>query len=292
MKGPTRHLVPKEKWIPWDRFGSRHCPQMKRIRSDWDALLQRDKLPERYYHDFIARHAHVFFPMFRDSVQVINKIRLGAELVTDLVTVRDEASHGLSYCLIEIEPPWAAPFTKDGISSARLNRAIQQVLDWKRWLDDHQTEARRLFPSFLHFGGIRTLFKFCIIIGTRKNSRQWLEKRNHLSEALGISIRSFDCLTDGLRALRAGRIFVDEYMGGGVEEDRLPPEVKNALANPFVRAMTDPDWRKFVSGRFDHCHMVGHNAESLLAIRRTNSHEAPFLKRVGKTKASFRNDAK
>lgn len=279
MIRPSRDFVSKEKWVPWDRFADESCPHMKRIRSRWYALLQKDKLHERYYHDFIARHAHTFFPMLGKSIQVISKIRLGAEWVTDLVLVRDEASLGLSYRFIEIEPPWAAPFTKDGVASARLTRAIHQILDWKRWLEEHRSEARKLFPSRLHHVDAKPLFKYRIIIGNRKNSRPWLDKRNHLAETLGIAIRSFDWLTGCLSARTQCRSYADYYHGGGAEEDELDPVVKNALANPFVRAMTDPEWREFVSGRFSDNHMVGHHAARLLQFRRTNSHEALFLRR-------------
>lgn len=241
--------------------------------------MRKDKLHERYYHDFIARHAHVFFPMLWKNIQAVSKIRLGAELVTDFVLVRDEASRGLSYLLIEIEPPWAVPFTKDGVASARLTRAIHQILDWKRWLDEHRSEARKLFPSGLHYTELKAIFEYCIVIGDRENSRPWLDKRNHLAESLGISIRSFGWLSQCLSVRSQCCAFADKYIGGGAEEDRLTPETKNALANPFVRAMSDPEWREFVSGRFDSSHMVGMNAERLLRARRTNSHESRFLRR-------------
>src|ERR1044072_2384952 len=97
----------REKWVPWDRFAAKNCPQMKSIRSRWNALLQKEKLHERYYHDFIARHAHIFFPMLLHSIQVISKIRLGAELGTDLVLVRDAASMGRLYPLVVVATPRA-----------------------------------------------------------------------------------------------------------------------------------------------------------------------------------------
>jgi hypothetical protein len=287
-------LIRREKnrvGVPWDQFGGPGCPQMKSIRSKWNELLRSDKLQERYYHDFIARNAHVFFPMKWSSIQVLSKIRLGAELVTDFVIVRDEGSYGLAYQLIEIERPWDIPFTKDGIASARLTRAIHQILDWKRWIEEHRIEARKLFPSFLHLVECKPLFQYCIIIGTRKNSHSWLDKRNQLSETLGISIRSFDWLTEHLQHRSESHFFHDEYTGGGAEEDQLEPIIRNALANPFVRAMSDPEWREFISGRFNFSHMVGHNAERLLKFRRTNSYEKNFLSRVT-VNASSRSGAK
>lgn len=258
---------------------------MKSIRSKWNALLKKERLHERYFHDFIARHAHMFFPMLGNTLQVVSKIRLGAELVTDLVIVRDEASLGLSYLLIEIEPPWTAPFTKDGVASARLTRAVHQVLDWKRWLEEHRSEARKLFPSFLYPTDEQPLFRYCIVIGTRMNSRPWLRKRNDLAETLGITIRSFDWLTERLLNRIQCRFFADEYHGGGAEEDELSRAMKNALANPFVRAMSDPEWREFISGDFSYNHMVGHHAERLLKFRRTNSHEARFCRQHGLTRS-------
>ena len=125
---------------------------------------------------------------FRDAATVRDaaKVRLGAELVTDFVIVRDVGTYGLSYLLIEIEPSWVAPFTKDGIASRPLNRAIHQILSWQQWLDEHRSEARKLFPSGLHYAVIKPLFEYCIVIGDRENSPPWLDRRNRLAQSLGI----------------------------------------------------------------------------------------------------------
>ena len=90
MKRSVRSERFNARWIPWDKFADKNCPHMKSIRAKWAGLLRKEKLHERYYHDFVARHAHIFFPMFLKNIQVVSKIRLGAELVTDLVLVRDE----------------------------------------------------------------------------------------------------------------------------------------------------------------------------------------------------------
>jgi hypothetical protein len=94
-------------------------------------------------------------------------------------------------------------------------------------------------------------------------------KRNILAQETGISIRSFDYLTDMLRQ-RCGFLWTlaphDEY--------GKPGDVAlNQLANPFARAYSWRAWKQVVERRnFQYSHFVARNAENLLA-RRTYSRE-------------------
>src|SRR6266853_5131417 len=138
------------KYPEWSGLCGRHHDFLAPVINRWKRLLRSDKTREQTLHCFLAKHAQLFLRNGSGFATVISKLRLGAEFVADFVSVYDNWSEGIRYSLIEIELPQTAPFTKDGVASARLSRAIQQVLSWKSWLAEHTTEARRLFPSLFH----------------------------------------------------------------------------------------------------------------------------------------------
>jgi len=251
--------------MPWSEISKMAGTLLKPAQRQWKQLILKKKAPESAYHRFLVEYGRLFFADLGGVIEVVSKLRFGADFVSDFVAIRDVGSYGLTYEIVEIEIPQAHPFTGEGIASARLSRAIQQVLNWRMWLQAHVNEARRIFPSGLYFPGARPVFTFKIIIGTRENSSQWLDRRNALSEALGISIRSFDSLTEQLN-----RSFFFNSILGGAEEDSLPIRTKNALANPFMRALSDSDWRKLVNGRLEHRHFLAHNHTKLLELRKPN----------------------
>lgn len=107
---------------------------------------------EESYHRFIAKHAGFFFCDHERRFVTTSKLRLGADYLIDFAVAEERRSKGLYWELIEIETPYTPPFTRRGVPSAKLTNAIQQILDWKRWLIENRREAERLFPS----NGIRT----------------------------------------------------------------------------------------------------------------------------------------
>src|ERR1041384_7194799 len=124
-------------------------PTFAAIRDRWIAMLGDESLREEAYQQFLTEHAGLFFshPSAGDDQLVSAKVRLGSDFTTDFVVAASVRSLGTNYTLIEIESPHTAPYTAAGTPSARLNTAVQQVLDWRRWIERNREEAKRLFPS-------------------------------------------------------------------------------------------------------------------------------------------------
>lgn len=207
----------------------------------WVDLIQQNA-HERVYHDFLREHANLFLLRSRYSYLVISKLKLGSDYEVDFAVPEEAHSVGLIWNLIEIEKPQDAPYTQDGNPSAALSRATQQIRDWKLWLREHNSLARRLFSVL----GVRSErapnFKFTIIIGTRENSAKWLDKRNQYAMENGIEIRSFDYLGD---VLRERRFRNKAHLGSGNWENENP-ELSSRLVNPFMMALGDSDWKKLL----------------------------------------------
>jgi Domain of unknown function (DUF4263) len=263
-------------------WGELHDADLRPIQTEWRQLLSRKRVKEQTLHAFLARHAQIAFADHFAFAAAISKLRLGADLVTDFVCVYDNWSNGIRYKLVEIEKPDTAPFTKEGICSSGLSRAIQQVLSWKDWLEEHVTEKRRLLPSFFYDYSARSVFEFEIIIGTRSNSERWLDRRLALAQSLGISIRSFDSITPRL----GYSLKFDDYSNIGDETHNLNSEARSELACPFVSALTDPAWRTMVQeARHASFHFMGRYGRLLVKHRKENEY-AGYFRRVLRRRAA------
>jgi hypothetical protein len=274
--------------LPWgwidnearDRF-------FKPVQQKWKRLLNSQRIRETTCTRFIADHAG-YFLCNHASFFALSEIRLGSEFVIDLAVPYDRASLGLLYTLIEIEPPHQAPFKKNGDKSARLSHAIDQVENWRRWLRRHARMARELFPYWYEHQ--EPQFQFEIIIGTRENTRDWLERRNEISNDYRISIRSHDYLTD---CLGEGRfMFNEDPTIGGAEERGVSLIVKNAMGNPFFKAWSDSEWKRVRNEMSATGHFFVWNSDVIIKNRNYNSLFKPFVRYCERRQNKFSPDIK
>ncbi len=212
-----------------------------KLENEWNRLLS-ENAKEEVYHSFLSKHAGFFLArLFDDESIVISKLRLGSDFIVDFVKTYDRLSAGIQYEFIEIETPGTPPYTKRGNPSARLMAAVQQIDNWRDWIKENRNEFHKIFP-FYNRGIIPSeRLTFTVIIGTRKNSHQWLERRNHFSDEHSIHIRSFEFFTDNLKR----RTFPDFVKPHLLEMSSLTQQIE--LANPFFRAYNDDSWRELIT---------------------------------------------
>lgn len=258
---------------PWRALAGSLRTIHDQVCSDWESLLNDSSQSERAYQAFLRENSgFAWLDPFSCSV-AISQLRFGADHVSDFVLAHERGSYGFSYQLIEIESPHDRPFTKTGIPSQSLNHALKQTRDWRHWISTNRDEAKRLFPSkeFRIFDV--ESFEYIVVIGRRAEMESHRTERKSL-ESEGLSIRSFDWLSDQIRR----RVFVNFFDSSAPECDALGSDVRNALANPFAMALTDASWRQFVKGpEFSIAHMVANNADSLLTVLETSDREAQFV---------------
>lgn len=228
--------------------------------SEWENLLDKN-LTEKYYHKFLADNAGLFLGN-DDCHLAISKLKLGSELETDFVTVTDGFSNGNLYELIEIKQPSAKLFTEKGMISSDLNRATQQIRDWKRWLIDNRTWFKNHLPTISTRVVNKSHLKFKIIIGRRLSNTKDIDKRNQIGEEIGAEIRSFDYLTDRLRK----RVF---YPTAWLSDKNYMYE--QSIANPFYKAISDSDWKKFCKSEdLANFHFYSAHCKKILEMRKYN----------------------
>jgi hypothetical protein len=190
-------------------------------------------------------------------------LKLGSELETDFVTLTDGFSNGNKFELIELKQPNARLFTDNGIITSDLNKATQQVRDWKRWLIDNPSWFKKYLPTLSTRVISQSHLTFKIIIGRRITNPIEIEKRNQIAHEIGAEIRSFDYLTDYFKT----REF---YPTASLESGNEGLEEKGA--DPFYKAFTDSKWKKFCkNGKLAAFHFYSSHCIDLVKSRLTSS---------------------
>lgn len=254
---------PIHKMLPWSWLNNRANFVRKQVISEWNQLVNKKKLKEVQLNKFIATYPAFFLTDATESFFAISELRLGSDYVIDFVIPIDNRSRGYIYKIIEMELPSSILFKSNGDKSSNLNHAIDQIENWKGWIEKNQANINRIFPGV--FGYWEDHFEFTIIIGNRENTKKWITKRNRISSRYKINIRSFDSLLDYC----TNKTFVDvmsPYLSS--EAKGLPKHVRNALVNPFYKTYSDKDWKKVVNNIVPVSHFVEFHADIFLQRRK------------------------
>ena len=241
---------------------------LQKIKKEWLALLNDKTLKERDYHKFLKNHpAFLLIPLFGfECYVVINKLKLGSELETDFVIVKEGYSDGTKYNLIEIKSPHAKLFNKDGTYSKDLNKALTQVSAWQRWLIANRTQMKKLLPSGSTRVQRNSNLTYTILIGRRSNNEEENEQRESAAKNHKVNIVSYDRLTDFLNKpyhLNSNWIYSTEM------EKHVSDADKRKLINPLYVCTSDSEWKK-ISPSLSHTHIYGCSLEHLLKERKYN----------------------
>ena len=283
------NYFPPDPPLPWSWLDDAKKRFIKPISDGYAKILRTDGCLETTCTDYLADYAGFFLCNPFASFFALREIRLGSDYIVDLAIPYDRFSLGLHYNLIEVEPHHSAPFKKNGDKSTRLNHAIDQVENWRRWLNRHARMARDLFPHWIKLDN-EPRFAFTIIIGTRQNTKAWLQRRNEISEEYRISIRSHDWLLDSL----GERSFLmnDEPSIGGAEERSVSPIIKNALGNPFFKAWGDVEWKRIRHEMAATGHFFVWNADTIIRNRTYNPLYEKFARYCARRMQNFPEDIK
>jgi hypothetical protein len=105
---------------------------MAELIKQYESLLSGAEEP---IHQFIKNHPQLLCPAYS---RFWSKLPLGKH-VTDFVF--HEAAGG--YLLVELEKPTHSLFRKDGQPRQQLNHAIDQIMDWRRYIEHNLSTVQR-----------------------------------------------------------------------------------------------------------------------------------------------------
>lgn len=105
------------------------------LLSEYKKLLDSEPKDEETLQKFLKNNPHILSPT---HTKMWPKLKLG-DKITDFVF--QEASG--DYLLVEIEPLNHRLFLKNGDTSAKLNHAQNQIVDWKRYIEDYPSTVQQ-----------------------------------------------------------------------------------------------------------------------------------------------------
>ena len=174
---------------------------MNSVYTDFRELLESEPI-EEMLHQFLASHTFVLRDLGYGVKRVFSKPAFGSDFKADFAL----AGWGnyLVWTFVEIEASHHKLFTKNGLLSQGLNKAIEQVNSWWVWMYDYAEYAKDHFDAL---SGDKTA---AIVIGRRKSLNETDTKRlQHLNATqLGgrLRIMTYDSLLDHVEPLSQNKI--------------------------------------------------------------------------------------
>ena len=128
---------------------------------------------------------------------VIPQQSFGSEYVTDFL-IADRDSLGFNWIAVELESPNKKSYTKNGRPTCELTHAMQQIRDWREWLQENLNYAKKeKEENGLGLVEITPDLPGLIIIGRRdEESQKYRIKRRNLGKESNIEIHTYDWLYD------------------------------------------------------------------------------------------------
>jgi hypothetical protein len=196
LKDPAIREPWPANWVDWA------APRDPKLFEEFDKILNEAK-DEQPLQAFFTIHPYLLALAFpAHNSWVFPKPRLGGGKWIPDFLLCDRNSLGYHWTVIELESPTMDATNKDGGISAGCHHAVQQILDYRRWMRDNA-----LYEEKQGYKGLNADCYGFIAIGRRDGSRTELEAERLADfRKQHIEIASYDRLLfqsrDHLQSLR------------------------------------------------------------------------------------------
>ncbi len=169
---------------------------MNKIASELEKLLEA-AAREEALHQFLYKHSYLLAEFGYGVKKVFSKPSFGSDFKADFAMV----GWGNYECwtFVEIKKSTDKLFTKEGLPSKQLNKAISQINNWWIWMYDHGGRAGDFHGDLV---GEQTAL---IVIGRRrslsKTDLRRLKQFNATQLAGKLNVITFDAILDYAKSL-------------------------------------------------------------------------------------------
>lgn len=181
--------------VPYYEVRHEHVEQFKKLLDECP--------PERKIQEFLESNQKIIAAYIGvHPVYVIPQVKFSTHYVADFA-LAELNSAGPQWTLVELEPVDVSPFNQKGRPSAKLVHAIEQVKEWRRFVQDNQDHCRRPRKEHgLGLQGITSRFWGTVVMGRRSNYANEVEGwRNQHTADLQIEVISYDRLVERSTAM-------------------------------------------------------------------------------------------
>lgn len=182
----------EEYLVLWNEITAEHIKAFKhvldkaKVEEDLQKFLTENKI-------FLVQHLGGGHGRY-----VIPKPRLGAELIPDFL-IAEMSSIGIEWYGVELESTSAEMFTSSGQPSHLVTQAIQQVVEWRAWLQNNLAYARSpKYENGLDLVGITPDLPAIILMGRRDKEfpSNFNAFRRQIKSRQNIEIHTYDWLVE------------------------------------------------------------------------------------------------
>lgn len=155
-----------------------------------------DAQREEDLQEFLTKYPFILKEQLPHGTHVVPKFKFGGKYVSDFL-VSDVTSGGTFWVLVELEPVGVALVTKDGQLSQRVREGVQQVRDWRTWLQRNRDFAiRPVSEDGLGLGDIQGIWGW-VIVGRRSQvTPRFNQLRQQVADESNIEIKTYDRLLE------------------------------------------------------------------------------------------------
>ena len=155
--------------------------------------LVENAVSENELQAHIEKHPYILSQQFPHCHHVFPKVKFGIQYETDFMCLEIPSS-GKEWIGVELEIPNKKVITKAGRKTSELEHAIQQVRDWRSWVTENLSYARKdKEKNGLGLSDIVPRFYGYVIIGRREAfTEKFNELRRQIQRDELITIRSWD----------------------------------------------------------------------------------------------------
>lgn len=162
---------------------------------------------EREFQECIKTRPHLLQGRYRDGhgTFAFFEQSLGGRFRIDCA-VASGSSAGLLWELIEFETPQKAPFKLDGHLSEAARSGVEQIIDWRLWLQSNRDQAQKsASDDGLGLHDISYYSKGLVVVGRRSSYKgmpgrgRYDSKRREMQSSRHIEIISYDTFLESMR---------------------------------------------------------------------------------------------
>jgi hypothetical protein len=199
LAGKAAFIAGDLKMVDRDEWLSRHLVSRPAPIGDLatrfeDAISGAER--EEDMQAFFTQNPFILSEQLPHGTHVVPKFRFSGEYVSDFL-ISEITSGGTFWILVELEPVNAPLVTKGGQLSQRVREGVQQVRDWRSWLESNRDAASRSVSQHgLGLGEIEGIWGW-VVVGRRADvTPRFNELRSQMKNDSNIEIMTYDRLLD------------------------------------------------------------------------------------------------
>src|ERR1700709_458838 len=132
-------MVDRDEWL--GEFIVSRPQSVGKLAERFEKVIE-DAKREADLQRFLTENPFILSEQFPHGVHVVPKFSFGGKYVSDFL-VSEISSGGTFWNLIELEPVDGPLVTKSGHFTQRVREGVQQVRDWRDWLNNNRDHAMR-----------------------------------------------------------------------------------------------------------------------------------------------------